>query len=69
MRKQQVQEHQKRRCSQCGAVLAVDGEAGTEVRRGDVDLVTEGRTSMVCYRCRKLNVFVFTGTHNVSPIA
>ena len=69
MRKQQIPDHRKRRCSQCGAVLAVDGEAGTEVRRGDVDLVTDGRTSIVCYRCRRLNVFVHAGTRTANPTA
>lgn len=58
MRQKRFGNHQKQRCSQCGAVLAVERDAGIEILRGDVNAVADGRLSIVCYRCHRLSVFV-----------
>gem|GEM_PF-4756743 len=48
----------KKRCSKCGAVLALERSDGFEVCRRDVQLVASDRVSIVCYRCNLPNVFV-----------
>jgi len=39
-------------------LLGVVRDAGIEIRRGDVQAIADRRVSIVCYRCRTLNVFV-----------
>jgi phage FluMu protein Com len=46
------------RCKACGALLAKHGRDGLTIRRGDMQLVVSGESTVAvtCYRCRTLNV-------------
>jgi hypothetical protein len=46
------------RCTQCGALLGLFTEICLDIRRRDLQVAVEGKASIVCYRCGKLNVVV-----------
>lgn len=69
MRQKRLGNQRKQRCSQCGAVLAVEREAGLEILRGDVNAVADGRISIVCYRCHRLNVFIHSAVRRPNSAA
>ena len=47
------------RCRQCGAKLAVFADGYLDIRRKDLQVAVEGKASIVCYRCRTLNIVTY----------
>jgi len=48
---------EKRRCSECGALLAVESGEGLDIRRGDTKVVAYHGARITCYRCGRENTF------------
>ena len=48
----------KLRCRECGTVVAQADASGLTIRRGGQKTTIDGefRTTIVCYRCRTLNI-------------
>ena len=46
------------RCQKCGALLGIYEAHAISIQRLDLQVAVEGKVSMTCYRCGKLNVTV-----------
>jgi len=46
------------RCQKCHALLGVFEADAISIQRVDLQIAVEGKVSMTCYRCGKLNVAV-----------
>jgi len=55
------------RCCKCRALLGVYEADSISIQRDDLQIAVEGKVSMTCYRCGKLNIAVHPKPSSAQP--